>query len=62
MTNIIIGSDHGGFNLKQAVVEHLKNKPVKFEVKINEVKTAITEALENKKKALSIFSKHPAFN
>ena len=26
MTNIIIGSDHGGFNLKQAVVEHLKNK------------------------------------
>lgn len=26
MTSIIIGSDHGGFNLKQAIIEHLKNK------------------------------------
>ena len=26
MTDIIIGSDHGGFNLKQVVIEHLKNK------------------------------------
>ena len=26
MANIIIGSDHGGFNLKQYVIEHLKNK------------------------------------
>lgn len=25
MTSIIIGSDHGGFNLKQAIIEHLKN-------------------------------------
>ena len=26
MTSIIIGSDHGGYNLKQYVIEHLKNK------------------------------------
>lgn len=26
MTSIIIGSDHGGFNLKQAIIEYLKNK------------------------------------
>lgn len=25
MTNIIIGSDHGGFKLKREIVEHLKN-------------------------------------
>ena len=26
MTSIIIGSDHGGYNLKQYVIEHLKNR------------------------------------
>lgn len=26
MTSIIIGSDHGGFNLKQTIIEYLKNK------------------------------------
>lgn len=31
MTSIIIGSDHGGFNLKQAIIEHLKNKGLDVE-------------------------------
>ena len=28
MTDIIIGSDHGGFNLKQAIISHLKDKNI----------------------------------
>ena len=28
MTKIIIGSDHGGFNLKTSIIEHLKNNGV----------------------------------
>jgi len=28
---IYLGSDHAGFELKQAIIEHLKNRKVKFE-------------------------------
>ena len=31
MTKIIIGSDHGGFNLKTVIIEHLKNLSYEIE-------------------------------